>query len=237
MLSCEVGWFHGAAFCEWMAGFAQQKDALRVKALRLVRGIDWVIAHVDDEIEFAGFEFGGEGCLDVGAETDLDVREFATEVAEDDRQAVGEDALRGADAEGTAWLVTDRSLALFHRGEGLLGERLKSPASVGQNDATPKAIKEGNTEFFLERLDLRSDVGLNGVNTLGSPGEVQFFGESPKYLKLTNFHRYLRNRWKSSYQSIGQMCELDSHSEHEKRLAKHEKIATLARLLNLTSSP
>jgi hypothetical protein len=73
---------------------------------------------------------------------------------------------------------------------------------------------------------------LNSVNALGGARKVQFLGESPEYLKLADFHRYLPNRWKSSYQSIGQICESDSNSHYEIRLADHKENATLASLLN-----
>jgi len=218
-----------------MVRFGEQEDALGVKGHRLVRGIYRLVAHIDDEVELAGFEFDGESGFDVRDEADFDVGEFATEVAKNDRQPVGEDAFRRADAERAAGLVTDGALALFHRGEGLFGEGLKTTPCICKCDAAAEAIEERNAEFLLEGFDLCGDVGLNGVNALGGTSEVEFLGESPEYLKLADFHRYLRNRWKSSYQSIRQIWKMNSESDHESRLGRDEKNATLASELNLMS--
>jgi len=205
LLAGEVGWFHGATFRERMVRLCQEENSLGVEGQRLVREICRTITHVDDEIELAGFEFDGEGVFDVRAEADFDKGEFAAEVAKDNGQAIGKDAFGSGDAQGAARLVTDCFLALFHGGKGLLGEGLETAAGIGERDAAAEAVEEWNAEFFLECLDLRGHVGLHGVNALGGAGEVEFFGESPKYLKLAYFHGYLQNRWKSSYQSIGQI--------------------------------
>jgi hypothetical protein len=124
---------------------------------------------------------------------------------------------------------------LFHSGESLLGEGLKSASSVCEGNAAAQAIEKRSSEFLFKRLDLRGYVGLNGVDAFGCAGEVQFLGESPKYLKLTDFHRYLPNRLNISYQSIRQIWQVNSESEYENGLADYDKEATLASPLVFTS--
>src|SRR5206468_2937927 len=115
----------------------------------------------------------------------------------------------------------------------------KSAASIGEGDAAAQAIEKGSSEFFLQRLDLRGYVGLNGVHALGGACEVQFLGESPKYLKLADFHRYLQNRLNTSYQSIRQIRQVNSESDYENGLPGHDKAATFCQgsALALAESP
>src|SRR5580698_113799 len=90
-------------------------------------------------------------------------------------QAIGEDALRSANAQRPAGLCTglDRAVTLVHCREGLRREGQEVAARISEGDATAEAIEKRSAEFFFQRLDLRSDVGLHGVHLFSGAREVQ----------------------------------------------------------------
>ena len=190
VLTGEVDGLDGAALGERMAGIADEKDSLLTQRNNAVGRIGECVAHAKGEIDLAGLELRGVAGTDVGKEGELDAGKAAAEDAEDLGQAIGEDALRGADAERTAGLgaVANGALALFHGDEGLFGKGLKAAACVGECDAPAEAIEEWDAHLFFKRLDLRGHIRLDSVDALSGAGEVELFGQSAEDLELSDFH-------------------------------------------------
>lgn len=190
VLASEIGRFDDATAGEGMACIATEKDSLSAQREETKGRIGGRIAHVKGKIDFAGFEFDSEGVVEMGEESDFDLRKAATIEAQDLGQAIGEDAFRRADAQRAAWFgtVANGAVALLHGEEGLFGEGLKAATRVGKHDAAAETIKERHAQFFFKRLDLRGDVGLHGVHFGRGAREVQFFSEGAKDLELADFH-------------------------------------------------
>lgn len=190
VLAGEVNGFDGAALGKRVAGIADEKDSLLAQGLHTVRRVGECVAHAKGEVDLAGFQLGSVAGADVGHEGEFDFGKAASKGAEDLGQAVGEDAFGGTDAQGAAGLgaVADGALTLFHGEQSLFGEWVKAAASVSERDAAAEPVEQRDAELLFKRLDLRSDIGLHGVDALGGAGEVQLFGESAIDLELSDFH-------------------------------------------------
>jgi len=189
-LAGHVGGLDGSLGGERMAGMRKQEDSLGAEQDGLDGGVGAGLDHADGHVELAGFKHEWQDLVVLRAKDELNMGEAAVEEAEDGRQAVGEHALRDADAEGAAGLGAglDRALALLHGGEGLLGEGEKVPPGIGKRYAAAEAVKEWDAQLFFEGLDLRGDVGLHGMDFLGRAGEVELRGEGAKDFELSDFH-------------------------------------------------
>ncbi len=119
----------------------------------------------------------------------------------------------------------DGALTVLHGGEGLRCEGQEITARVSESDTAAEAVKKRLAEFFLECPDLRSHIGLHGMDFFGGASEIQLFSESAKYsaiggLPSTN----LQLRFNVSHQSIGQIVTPEPNSKNMTRPARDPEL-------------
>lgn len=195
-LSGKIGRLDGAALYKRMIRFTVQRDFFSVQANRAVSLALWVFAHINHDVDFAGFQVDGRRQIGwLRAKAKLDIGEASAKGAQHRRQAIRELALRRVDAQRPAGFgsVANGALAALHRFERLLRKWAEALPGICEHDAAPKTIEKRRPEFFLQRFNLSGDVGLDSVYFLGCAREVEFFGESAEDLQLTNFHDAISN--------------------------------------------
>jgi hypothetical protein len=111
-----------------------------------------------------------------GIEREFDTRIGRLEAAQELRQAVGENAFAGADAEradGFAMHVC--GLACFVcECEEAFGMRQKAVADAGEFERSWKAVEQRRAKLALKLLHLCGDAGLGVVQGGGGAGEAAF---------------------------------------------------------------
>jgi hypothetical protein len=145
---------------------------------------------VKSKIDFSGLKVRENGCANVRTEDGFDPRKPLSKNIDNLGQPICKDALWRAYAYRATWFSNRLNGAppFVHRIQGLNGKRAESPARLCQNDSTTKPIEKAHAQFGLQSLDLRGDVRLHRVGSLGGASKPQLLGKDTENLQLTNFH-------------------------------------------------
>ena len=105
-----------------------------------------------------------------------------TEILNGQRAITGDTALRLGHFFGT------HPQFLFQGGENATNMLQEQLASTGQPRAACGACEQHHTQFFFQLLDGPRQWRLLNMRSLGSAGEVEFFGHCEEATKMTKFH-------------------------------------------------
>ncbi len=125
---------------------------------------------VERAVEHGGYQIRGRR----SPQRQLDGRITAVKFRKQGWQAHGGGRLHRADRQRSSWLavVAGGEDCLVRQRGHALGVGQQPAAGSGQRHAAAVPLKQGDTDFGLERLHPLGDVRLNGVEFVGRAGDA-----------------------------------------------------------------